>query len=435
MVIGLKGSQVNQIQQDTGTKIDVDFDTDPCKCFLKGEPSAVEAAKKILLTIAMQIEDGNSEYLDLPKQVSGVLIGSAGSKVREFQEQSGARIDVDKTGNTCRVRLTGTAAQVANAKQLIRAEIEQDQQQQKLIPMIAPVREPMVVPAHQPNSFPATLSESIARAKAAAQAVSAGLITRDQPFVPSMGPPPAPSHLPMRTAPVSQGIAANMPGTPMQDFSSILAYLTKRQWDKILDERNDFMGRVAVVLQAVAEAAWARVYEERAAGQGAGYTEEQVADLRGETEFRLSKARADALMDCLKRAERCAKVAKETCLKDELVELLVSLGGDGWNDSSVLRRLQQQAELQALSEAEAICLTAFRDGQGGEAPAPLREIARPVLRVECPPALADQRASDDELRLTARKTIVAGGFREEDILSVELSANRTVCLVEVSLTA
>jgi len=214
MVIGLKGSQVNQIQQDTGTKIDVDFDTDPCKCFLKGEPSAVEAAKKILLTIAMQIEDGNSEYLDLPKQVSGVLIGSAGSKVREFQEQSGARIDVDKTGNTCRVRLTGTAAQVANAKQLIRAEIEQDQQQQKLIPMIAPVREPMVVPAHQPNSFPATLSESIARAKAAAQAVSAGLITRDQPFVPSMGPPPAPSHLPMRTAPVSQGIAANMPGRP-----------------------------------------------------------------------------------------------------------------------------------------------------------------------------------------------------------------------------
>jgi len=215
MVIGLKGSQVNQIQQDTGTKIDVDFDTDPCKCFLKGEPSAVEAAKKILLTIAMQIEDGNSEYLDLPKQVSGVLIGSAGSKVREFQEQTGARIDVDKTGNTCRVRLTGTPAQVANAKQLIRAEIEQDQQQQKLIPMIAPVREPMVVPAHQPNSFPATLSESIARAKAAAQAINAGLITRDQPMggQPMMAPP-APTHVPMRTVPVNQGIAANMPGRP-----------------------------------------------------------------------------------------------------------------------------------------------------------------------------------------------------------------------------
>ncbi|CAK0870995.1 unnamed protein product [Prorocentrum cordatum] len=107
------------------------------------------------------------------------------------------------------------------------------------------------------------------------------------------------------------------------------------------------------------------------AGEAVRLEYEEVANDEGfsgdETEFRLSKARADALMDCLKRAERCAKVAKETCLKDELVELLASLGGDGWNDSSVLRRLQQQAELQALSEAEAICLTAFRDGQGGEA--------------------------------------------------------------------
>ena len=40
-----------------------------------------------------------------------------------------------------------------------------------------------------------------------------------------------------------------------------------------------------------------------------------LPDVPPETEFRLSKARADALMDCLKRAERCAKVAKETCLK------------------------------------------------------------------------------------------------------------------------
>lgn len=203
MVIGLKGSQVNQIQIDTGTKIDVDFDSDPCKCFLKGEPAQVEAAKKILLTIAMQIEDGNSEYLELPKQVSGALIGSAGSKVREFQEQSGARIDVDKTGNTCKVRLTGTPAQVANAKQLIRAEIEQAEAHKPIVPMIRPVPEPMVVPAHQPTSFPATLSESIARAKAAAQAVNAGLITRDQPFQTPPAPPAPPMLQPPPVAPMA----------------------------------------------------------------------------------------------------------------------------------------------------------------------------------------------------------------------------------------
>merc|ERR1712151_56906 len=143
MVIGLKGAQVNEIQIQTGTKIDFDFDLDPCRCYVKGPTDAVAQAKKVLLTIAMQIEDENSEYIDLPKQVSGALIGSQGTKVREFQEQSGARIDVDKTGPRCRVRLTGTPAQVANAKQLIRAEIEHDATRKVPLPMIAPVRENM----------------------------------------------------------------------------------------------------------------------------------------------------------------------------------------------------------------------------------------------------------------------------------------------------
>merc|ERR1712032_1196934 len=124
MVIGLKGAQVNEIQTSTGTKIDVDFDVDPCKCHIKGPPENVSRAKKTLLTIAMQIEDDNSEYVDLPKSISGALIGAQGSRVREFQEQSGARIDVDKTGARCRVRLTGSREQVANAKQLIVAEVE-----------------------------------------------------------------------------------------------------------------------------------------------------------------------------------------------------------------------------------------------------------------------------------------------------------------------
>jgi len=192
MVIGLKGSQVNEIQTQTGTKIDVDFEADPCKCYIKGTEDAVARAKKVLLTIAMQIEDDNSEYVDLPKTASGALIGAAGSRIREFQEQSGARIDVDKTGSRCRVRLTGTNEQIANAKQLILAEVENSVQ-----PMRAPnpfpsgAQQPMVIPAHQPTSFPATLSESIARAKAAAEAVKNGLITNTPaaPPPPSLGPP------------------------------------------------------------------------------------------------------------------------------------------------------------------------------------------------------------------------------------------------------
>lgn len=188
MVIGLKGSQVNDIQCSTNTKIDIEFDADPCRCYIKGLPNDVEAAKKVLLTIAMQIEDDNSEYLDLPKSTSGAIIGAAGYRVREFQEQSGARIDIDKSGAKCRVRITGTKDSILMAKALIQAEIERATPPPgKPMLSIGPaVHQPMVIPSHQPTSFPATLSESIARARAAAQAVKCGLVT-------NMPPPPPPA--------------------------------------------------------------------------------------------------------------------------------------------------------------------------------------------------------------------------------------------------
>merc|ERR1712039_647343 len=181
MVIGLKGAQVNEIQVQTGTKIDVDFTNDPCRCYMGGSPECVEAAKRVLLTIAMQIEDEESEYIDLPKETSGALIGAQGSRIREFQEQSGARIDVDKTGYKCRVRLTGTKEQVANAKQYILAEVDyQARNAQTTKAHFGHTNQPMVVPAHQPDSFPATLEESIARARAAAQAVNTGMVTTQE---------------------------------------------------------------------------------------------------------------------------------------------------------------------------------------------------------------------------------------------------------------
>lgn len=76
------------------------------------------------------------------------------------------------------MRLTGAKEQVANAKQLIMAEVDYNMQQAKQQPMLlgAP-HQPMIIPAHQPTSFPATLAESIARAKAAAEAVQNGLVT------------------------------------------------------------------------------------------------------------------------------------------------------------------------------------------------------------------------------------------------------------------
>jgi len=217
MVIGLKGSQVNEIQCQTGTKIDVDFDSDPCKCYIKGPAENVERAKKVLLTIAMQIEDDNSEYVDLPKSTSGALIGAQGSRVREFQEQSGARIDVDKTGPRCRVRLTGTKEQVANAKQLILAEVENALPGISKPPPLmgpSPVVQPMVIPSHQPTSFPATLSESIARAKAAAEAVKSGLITTAGSAPAAPGASGTPGASPVRHGPPGLQLGVALPPVP-----------------------------------------------------------------------------------------------------------------------------------------------------------------------------------------------------------------------------
>merc|ERR1712050_500560 len=109
-------------------------------------------------------EDDRSEYLDHPKAASGALIGAQGSRVREFQEASGARIDVDKTGARCRVRLSGTADQVANAKALILHEVENHanataSQSTRAILDVRPPPQPVQIPSHQPSSFPATLAE------------------------------------------------------------------------------------------------------------------------------------------------------------------------------------------------------------------------------------------------------------------------------------
>lgn len=179
-VMGIKGGQIGQIQKDTGTKIDFNFDTDPCKCFIKGDTEGIEKAKKTIQTITMQIMDEASEYLDFPKSVSGILIGTKGSRIRYLQEQSGARIDLDKNGPTCKVRIAGTREQVDMAKYLIESELEKN-----MTPTRTPGHPqfgltnngPMQVPAHQPTSFPATIDESIARARAAAEAVKHGLIS------------------------------------------------------------------------------------------------------------------------------------------------------------------------------------------------------------------------------------------------------------------
>lgn len=63
------------------------------------------------------------------------------------------------------------------------------------------------------------------------------------------------------------------------------------------------------------------------------------------------------------------------------------------------------------------------------------EVGRPALTMDCA-ALSSSfaEASDDELLGLARKTLLASGFEEKDILSAKLDEKRRFCILEVSLT-
>lgn len=120
-----KGWQLNAAQQQTQTKIDLDLSSgDLCKCYIRGEPKRVESAKAMLLTLAVEMDDEHSEYLDLPKWMSEALLSADACRLRSFQEISNARIDVDKSGATCKVRVSGRQDAVDHAKSLIQAEME-----------------------------------------------------------------------------------------------------------------------------------------------------------------------------------------------------------------------------------------------------------------------------------------------------------------------
>lgn len=51
-VIGPKGAQVNEIEAQTNTKIDIDYEREPCRVYILGHENAVNLAKRVLLEVA-----------------------------------------------------------------------------------------------------------------------------------------------------------------------------------------------------------------------------------------------------------------------------------------------------------------------------------------------------------------------------------------------
>lgn len=53
-VIGIKGAQVNEIEVRTSTKIDIDYEREPCRVYISGSDACVKCAQEILLSIAKE---------------------------------------------------------------------------------------------------------------------------------------------------------------------------------------------------------------------------------------------------------------------------------------------------------------------------------------------------------------------------------------------
>ena len=63
-VIGVRGTKIQEIKMDTGAKININKDCNPCRARITGKEENIANAEKIILTMTMDALDDNSDYLE-----------------------------------------------------------------------------------------------------------------------------------------------------------------------------------------------------------------------------------------------------------------------------------------------------------------------------------------------------------------------------------
>jgi len=157
-VIGAGGARIQELQERSGAKIDIDRSTEKCMVRFAGSADAVAKAK-VLVTEVLNGTDRSMgdcvETLEVPPSTTGRLIGPGGKQINQIQEKSGAKVDIDKTRDPCIVRIAGSSDAVAVAQAMVL----------EVVQSVAVVSHPRAQ----------DLQNSIARAAAMAQALRAGL--------------------------------------------------------------------------------------------------------------------------------------------------------------------------------------------------------------------------------------------------------------------
>ncbi|XP_063677015.1 far upstream element-binding protein 1-like [Bolinopsis microptera] len=123
VVIGKGGSKVKQIQSETGVTVNIgswDSAVDGMiKVTLKGDKEGRDEAKNIILELISE----QSEVFEIHNDMSGVVIGKGGSKVKQIQSETGVRVYVGSINSAfdgmTKVVLRGNKEGYDEAKRII----------------------------------------------------------------------------------------------------------------------------------------------------------------------------------------------------------------------------------------------------------------------------------------------------------------------------
>jgi len=123
-IIGAGGSRIQELQEKSGAKIDIDRTTEQCHVRFSGTAEAIASAKAMVVEILEGRDrpspNENLQTMEIPSSFTGRLIGPGGTQINDIQKRSGAKVDIDKSKEPCIVRMTGSAEAVAAAEVMIR---------------------------------------------------------------------------------------------------------------------------------------------------------------------------------------------------------------------------------------------------------------------------------------------------------------------------
>jgi predicted RNA-binding protein YlqC (UPF0109 family) len=135
-VIGKGGEMIRDLQARSSCRIDVDQNVpagQPRVITYRGTRRTVDFAKHLVQMLCQEnaaetdlpLGEAKREFLVVPSQSVGKIIGRGGEMIRELQSRSQAKIQVDHSGNSGldhsekRVTITGTDQAVTKAREMV----------------------------------------------------------------------------------------------------------------------------------------------------------------------------------------------------------------------------------------------------------------------------------------------------------------------------